>query len=151
MTVTLPLADAPWLKPLLPQLDANLIRACADYGVTAARDEKHTGVWVGKDKIGAIGVRVAKWVTTHGFAFNVSPDLSYFDLIVPCGIPDVRMTSVERELMEHADGACLAQSPALADEVRESVVAAASRVFSLAPKPMEPAGLEQLLSTSTSR
>jgi lipoyl(octanoyl) transferase len=73
-----------------------MIRACADYGVTADRIAGLTGVWVGAEKIGAIGIRISKWVTSHGFAFNVSTDLEHFRLIVPCGIADRGVTSLER-------------------------------------------------------
>ncbi len=75
-----------------------MIRACADLGVRAERAEGLTGVWVGRNKIGAIGVRIAKWITSHGFALNVRNDLSGFDLIVPCGIRDRGVTSLSREL-----------------------------------------------------
>ena len=75
-----------------------MIRTCADYQVPAARVEGLTGTWVGQDKIGAIGVRIARWVTSHGFAFNVATDLSAFDLIVPCGIRGRGVTSLERLL-----------------------------------------------------
>jgi lipoyl(octanoyl) transferase len=73
-----------------------LIRTAADFGVTAGRIDRLTGVWVGREKLGAIGVRIARWVTSHGFAFNVTTDLSYFDLIVPCGIADHGVTSLQR-------------------------------------------------------
>ena len=79
-------------------LEEVMIRACADYGVEAGRVEGLTGTWVGRDKIGAIGVRIARWVTSHGFAFNVATDLSAFDLIVPCGIRGRGVTSLERLL-----------------------------------------------------
>jgi lipoyl(octanoyl) transferase len=77
-------------------LEEVMIRACADYGVGARRVSGLTGVWVGDEKIGAIGVRIARWVTSHGFALNVSTDLSPFDLIVPCGIRGRGVTSLER-------------------------------------------------------
>ena len=80
-----------------------MIRACADYGVAAGRVAGLTGTWVGEEKIGAIGVRIARWVTSHGFAFNVTTDLSYFDLIVPCGIADRGVTSLERLLGRRVD------------------------------------------------
>ena len=75
-----------------------LIRTAADYGVAAQRVDGLTGVWVGRDKLAAIGVRIARWVTSHGFAFNVTTDLEYFDLIVPCGIADRGVTSLARVL-----------------------------------------------------
>ena len=75
-----------------------MIRTCVDYGVPAGRIAGLTGAWVGPDKIGAIGVRISRWITSHGFAFNVSTDLGYFDLIVPCGIADRGVTSLQRVL-----------------------------------------------------
>ena len=72
-----------------------MIRACADYGVDARRIDGLTGAWVGDRKIGAIGVRVSRWITSHGFAFNVNTDLDSFDLIGPCGIADRGVTSLE--------------------------------------------------------
>jgi len=82
-----------------------LMRVAADYGVTASRVEGLTGVWVGANKLAAIGVRVARWITSHGFALNVSTDLNYFNLIVPCGIPDRGVTSLEQLLGRKVDRA----------------------------------------------
>src|SRR5947208_3410232 len=79
-------------------LEDVLIRTAADYGIRARRVEGLTGVWVGRDKLAAIGVRIARWVTSHGFAINVSTDLEYFNLIVPCGIADRGVTSLSRLL-----------------------------------------------------
>ena len=79
-------------------LEEVMIRTCADYGVQAQRVAGLTGTWVGQDKIGAIGVRISRWVTSHGFAFNVTTDLSAFDLLVPCGIRGRGVTSLERLL-----------------------------------------------------
>ena len=73
-----------------------MIRVCADYGATAGRIKGKTGAWIGLEKIGAIGVRISRWITSHGFAFNVSTDLAHFDLIVPCGIADGGVTSLEK-------------------------------------------------------
>ena len=73
-----------------------MIQVCADYGVNAGRIKGLTGAWVGTEKVGAIGVRISRWITSHGFAFNVSTDLDHFGLIVPCGISDRGVTSLEK-------------------------------------------------------
>jgi len=75
-------------------LEEVLIRTARDFGVEAGRVSGRTGVWSGGRKLAAIGVRVSRWVTSHGFAFNVTTDLSYFDHIVPCGIADAGVTSL---------------------------------------------------------
>jgi lipoyl(octanoyl) transferase len=72
-----------------------MMRVCAAYGLAAGRIKGLTGTWVGGEKIGAVGVRISRWVTSHGFAFNVSTDLEHFRLIVPCGIADRGVTSLE--------------------------------------------------------
>ena len=77
-------------------LEEVMIRCCGDHGVTAGRIKGLTGTWIGREKIGAIGVRISRWITSHGFAFNVSTDLDHFKLIVPCGIADHGVTSLER-------------------------------------------------------
>jgi lipoyl(octanoyl) transferase len=79
-------------------LEEVMIRTCADYGIVAGRVGGRTGAWVGHEKVGAVGVRIARWVTSHGFALNVSLDLAPFDLIVPCGIRDGGVTSLARLL-----------------------------------------------------
>ncbi len=75
-----------------------MIRIAASFGIQAARMPGLTGAWVGDEKLAAIGVRIAKWVTSHGFAFNVNTTLEHFDFIVPCGITDKGITSLERLL-----------------------------------------------------
>ena len=79
-------------------LEEVMIRTCADYGVEAGRVDGLIGTWIaGSRKIGAIGVRLSKWVTSHGFALNVNSDLEHFSMIVPCGISDRGVTSLQRE------------------------------------------------------
>jgi lipoyl(octanoyl) transferase len=104
-------------------LEEVLIRTAADYGVEAGRVEGLTGVWVGRDKLAAIGVRIARWVTSHGFAFNVTTDLEYFNLIVPCGIADGGVTSLAGLLGHPVD--CL--------EVEDRIVAHFGDVFARTP------------------
>ena len=82
----------------LRRLEAGLIDALASVGIGATTAAGLTGVWTGGRKIASIGIHVKQWVTFHGFALNVTTDMSYFDLIVPCGIPNVVMTSISREL-----------------------------------------------------
>jgi lipoyl(octanoyl) transferase len=79
-------------------LEEVLIRTAAGFGIEAERVKGLTGVWVADEKLAAIGVRIARWVTSHGFALNVSTNLDHFRLIVPCGIPDRGVTSMEKLL-----------------------------------------------------
>ena len=79
-----------------------MIRVCADYGLDAGRVNGFSGAWIksdrGDEKIGAIGVRISRWITSHGFAFNVTTDVDFFNLIVPCGIADKGVTSLASQL-----------------------------------------------------
>ena len=84
-------------------LEEVLIRTAADYGISARRIDGLTGVWVGHEKLAAIGVRISRWVTSHGFALNVATDLENFDLIVPCGLADRGVTSLSRLLSRSID------------------------------------------------
>lgn len=86
------------IRRYVRDLQETLVRAAADFGVEAVRHPEHIGVWVGDEKLAAIGIRVSRWVTMHGFAFNVTTDLDYFRLIVPCGIADRGVTSLEKLL-----------------------------------------------------
>ena len=95
-------------------LEQVMIDVCAGYGLRAGRSEGQIGCWIeGARKVGAIGVRISKWVTSHGFAFNVVPDMTHFALIVPCGIADKPVTSLAAEL---------GRAPPL-DETRDRLIA----------------------------
>ncbi len=102
------------VRRYMRDLEEVMIRTAGTFGVTAERVSGLTGVWVDNAKLGAIGVRISRWITSHGFAFNVMTDLEYFNLIVPCGIKDrpatslsallgrmVSVTEVEQALTEH--------------------------------------------------
>jgi lipoyl(octanoyl) transferase len=84
-------------------LEEVLIRTLGDFDIAGARIAGLTGVWVGNEKIAAIGVRIARWVTSHGFALNVNTNLEYFKMIVPCGISDKGVTSMSRVLGRKVD------------------------------------------------
>lgn len=104
-------------------LEETLIRALGALGVDAGRAQGLTGVWVGTEKVAAIGVRISKWITSHGFALNVSTDLSHFDLIVPCGIRDKGVTSLQRLLGRTVELAA----------VERAIIAAFAQVFDRRP------------------
>jgi lipoyl(octanoyl) transferase len=93
----------------LRNLEELVILTLADYGISAGRSKGETGVWIDPEikgrerKICAIGVRCSRWITMHGFAFNVNTDLSYFNHIVPCGIQDKQVTSLQKELGKEID------------------------------------------------
>jgi lipoyl(octanoyl) transferase len=91
--------DVVWYVRMLEEA---MIRATAEFGITTERVAGKTGIWVdtgsAEEKLGAIGVHISRWVTSHGFAYNVSTDLRFFDLIVPCGIADRKATSLEKVL-----------------------------------------------------
>ena len=84
-------------------LEEVMIRVSGDFGLRAGRVDGFSGTWIGDRKIGAVGVRISRWITSHGVALNVSTDLDYFDLIVPCGIADKEVTSLARELGRTVD------------------------------------------------
>jgi len=91
------------VRPLVRALEAAMIATCEAFGVVAARRDGHPGCWCGPDgpsprKIGALGIRVERGVSYHGIALNIDPDLADFELIDPCGMPDVESTSIAREL-----------------------------------------------------
>jgi lipoate-protein ligase B len=86
------------LKKYIRYLEETVIRLLATYNIIAKRFDKFVGVWVDGQKIASIGVRLRKWISMHGVALNVNTDLTYFDLVVPCGIKDVKMTSMQKIL-----------------------------------------------------
>ncbi|MEO8140625.1 MAG: lipoyl(octanoyl) transferase LipB [Gemmatimonadota bacterium] len=112
----------------LRQVEEALIVALAQMGLPAERNPGQTGVWTSGRKIASIGVHVRHWVTSHGFALNVSNDLRDFDLIVPCGISGVEMTSVAREraLQEEIDAERASSLPAEATDLWRETIAAVS-------------------------
>lgn len=103
-----PILDLELLKPdivlYMRNLEEVIIRTLAEYGLSCGRSEGETGVWLDADnirlarKICALGVRTSRWITMHGFALNVNTDLSYFEMIIPCGIENKQVTSLEKEL-----------------------------------------------------
>jgi lipoyl(octanoyl) transferase len=105
----------------LRKIEEALINALADYGIPGERNPTFTGVWTRGKKIASIGVHARDWVTWHGFALNVTTDLSFFDLIVPCGINGVVMTSIAREV----------GSDVSAQDVRDRVSAKFAEAFDL--------------------
>ena len=82
----------------LRALEEVIIRVCFEFGLIGRREPKYTGVWIDDRKIAAIGIKVSRWVTMHGFAFNVNTDLSLFSGIIPCGISDKSVTSLSKEV-----------------------------------------------------
>lgn len=109
----------------LRYLEEVLIRVCSDYGFTAGRIEELTGVWVGNEKIAALGIRCSRWVTMHGFALNVNTDLNYFENIVPCGIQDKAVTSLQK----------LAGRVIDTNEVKQQIVFHFEKVFDVSMQP----------------
>ena len=126
-----PILDLDRLSPdihlYLRNLEESIIRLCRDYGVIAGRVEKKTGVWLNSQnevqarKICAMGIRCSRWVTMHGFALNINTDLTYFDYIVPCGIQNRAVTSLQNELGRLMDE----------EEVRSRLMVHFSDVFSV--------------------
>jgi lipoyl(octanoyl) transferase len=143
--------DVVWYVRMLEEV---MIRATADYSVTATREPGKTGIWVATDnspqslqktqsgegapeKLGAIGVHISRWVTSHGFAYNVSTDLRFFDLIVPCGIADRKATSLEKLLSRRVESR----------EVAGRLIQHFGQVFGREIQPATPEELLQKLQT----
>jgi lipoyl(octanoyl) transferase len=87
----------------LRDLEEVIIRTLKEYGIDSSREEEYTGVWVGEEKICAIGIKLSRWITMHGLALNVNNDLSYFDKIIPCGIFHKGVTSMKNLLGHETD------------------------------------------------
>ncbi len=108
----------------LRNLEEVIISVCKDYGIETERNPKYTGVWVGNRKIAAIGIKVSRWITMHGFAFNINTDLGLFDGIIPCGIKDKEVTSLSKELGRKIE----------LDEVKEKLLFHFIRLFDYTEK-----------------
>jgi lipoyl(octanoyl) transferase len=126
-------------------LEEAMIRVSADFGVTAYRVPGKTGIWVQaaptEEKLAAIGVHISRWVTSHGFAYNVSTDLRYFDLIVPCGIADSKATSLEK----------LLQRPVSLEEVKPCLTHQLAELLSRTPQTAAPNDLLSQVEFMTKR
>jgi lipoate-protein ligase B len=109
-------------------LEESLIRLLNTYSIQSGRDAKFTGVWTSKGKIAAMGVHISRWITRHGFALNVNTDLSFYNLIVPCGIVGRGVTSIKEETGQTADLA----------EVAGRYLSCFSSVFHRSMIPMNP-------------
>ncbi len=103
----------------LRYLEEVLIRVCGDFGFEAGRIDGLTGVWIENEKIAALGIRCSRWVTMHGFALNVNTDLKYFENIVPCGIQDKAVTSLQKLIGKEVD----------LNEVKQRIVFHFEKVF----------------------
>lgn len=130
--------DLHWYLRAVEQV---LIDALATLGLPGGRISGKTGVWTRGRKIASIGIHVKQWVTLHGFALNVAPDMSWFESIVPCGIDGVVMTSVEREL------GLIEPAGTLGTRVRHAVVSSFCDTFSLTPRIRAAENLVERLAT----
>ncbi len=137
--------DVTWY---MRSLEEAMIRATAEFGIPSRRVAGRTGVWVdapaesgSEEKLAAIGVHLSRWVTSHGFAYNVSTDLRYFDLIVPCGIAGKRATSLEK-LLGHS---------MKMEEVSPRIAAHLGELLGLELRPMHPSDLDTMLRTHEDR
>ncbi len=119
----------------LRDIEEMIIRTLKEYGITAGREKEFTGVWVNNEKIAALGVKVSKWITMHGFAMNVNTDLSFFDRIIPCGIFHKGVTSLEQILGRRVD----------LDEVQQTLVRHFSKILLLEVKQISKEELISLL------
>jgi lipoate-protein ligase B len=125
----------------LRSLEEVIIRTLSKYGILAVREKDMTGVWVNEEKIAAIGVKVSRWVTMHGFALNVNTDLSKFDRIIPCGIFHKGVTSMQRTLGQEVS----------IDSVQKAIVESFADVFGCEPNWIEKDKLDATITTVTTR
>ncbi|MDE3059135.1 MAG: lipoyl(octanoyl) transferase LipB [Bacteroidota bacterium] len=133
----------------LRDIEEVLIRVLSDYGIHAERSGGYTGVWVKDEKIAAIGVKVSRWVTMHGFAFNVATDLSYFDRIIPCGIFHKGVTSLQQILQQQAVGHLGGVLQlGLLEDVEERIAHHFGEVFGAEVKQGTVEGLNEMLSAA---
>jgi lipoyl(octanoyl) transferase len=119
------------IRRYVRDLEEVLIRTAADFGIGAGRIEGWTGVWAGNEKLAAIGVRISRWVTMHGFALNITTDLNYFRLIVPCGIRNHGVTSLAKILGKEVELGAVTQqlNRRLGEVFNRQMVAAVDRLF----------------------
>lgn len=140
-----PIVDLQVHKPdlhwYLRMLEEACIRICDHWGIEAGRQKGQTGAWVDGRKIASIGVHARQWVTWHGFALNVTTDLSFFDLMVPCGIADVQMTSIAAELVARGEPV----ADALNREVEDAAIEAMAGILDLGVDELSPGALELFL------
>ena len=104
-----------------------MIQILKDYGIIGQRNERNRGVWVGKDKVGFVGIAVRSGISLHGFALNVNPDLSFFELIQPCGLKRVKATSMKALLEKEVDY----------EEVKERAIIHFREVFDISMQKMK--------------
>ena len=131
----------------LRQVEQALIRGVAPFGIEGERNVGYTGVWTKGRKLASIGVHARDWVTWHGFALNVTTDLGYFDLMVPCGIAEVTMTSIAREY--ELRGAAQPMSVDLWQRTSANVSAAFAELFELEEAALDPEELSRCASVAT--
>lgn len=118
----------------LRQLEETVIKVLAEYNIVGERMEGYTGVWVGNEKVAAIGVAIRRWITYHGFALNVHPDMSHFQLITPCGITDKGVTSIAKLLGHRVD----------MDGVLDKAASAFAEVFGIESVHVDATNIESL-------
>ncbi|MCX7994619.1 MAG: lipoyl(octanoyl) transferase LipB [candidate division WOR-3 bacterium] len=107
------------IRPFIEKIEDSIINTLHDFGISGRKIEKMIGVWIGEKKICSIGIAVKKWVSFHGFALNVNNDLSYFELINPCGFKDIKMTSMQEVL----------QTPIAMEKVKVAIIKSFMAIF----------------------